>query len=56
MLTLLLKNTNESLSRKVQLLEEELETNDANLRETTEKYVESFAIDKSEVLTRILLG
>lgn len=30
-------NTNESLSRKVQLLEEELETNDANLRETTEK-------------------
>lgn len=31
------KNTNESLARKVQLLEEELETNDANLRETMEK-------------------
>ena len=30
---------NESLQRKVQLLEEEAEENDKNLRETNEKYV-----------------
>ena len=37
------KSANEGLQRKIQLLEEELDTADKNLKEAVEKYVSTYA-------------